>query len=112
MEDCVFCKIIKGEIPSKKIYEDDEIISFYDIAPIAKVHVLVIPKMHIESIKDLEENNKELLFHLFQKINEVAKKVGVYESGFRVITNAGKDAGQAVPHLHFHILGGETLPTR
>ena len=112
MEDCVFCKIIKGQIPSKKVYEDDEILAFYDINPIAKVHVLVIPKMHIKSLQDLKEENKDLLFHLFEKINEVAKIVGIDKTGFRVISNVGKDAGQAVKHLHFHILGGEKLPTR
>lgn len=112
MEDCVFCKIIKGEIPSKKVYEDDEILAFYDINPIAKVHVLVIPKMHIKSLQELKEENKDLLFHLFEKINEVAKIVGVDKTGFRVISNVGEDAGQAVKHLHFHIIGGEKLPTR
>ena len=111
MEDCVFCKIIKGEIPSKKVYEDDEILAFYDINPIAKVHVLVIPKMHIKSLQELKEENKDLLFHLFEKINEVAKIVGVDKTGFRVISNVGEDAGQAVKHLHFHIIGGEKLPT-
>lgn len=112
MEACVFCKIIKGEMPSKKVYEDDEILAFYDINPIAKVHVLVIPKMHIKSLQELKEENKDLLFHLFEKINEVAKIVGVDKTGFRVISNVGEDAGQAVKHLHFHILGGEKLPTR
>ena len=112
MEDCIFCKIVKGEIPSKKVYEDDEILAFYDINPIAKVHVLVIPKMHIKSLQELKEENKDLLFHLFEKINEVAKIVGVDKTGFRVISNVGEDAGQAVKHLHFHILGGEKLPTR
>ena len=112
MEDCVFCKIIKGEIPSKKVYEDDEILAFYDINPIAKVHVLVIPKMHIQSLLELKEENKDLLFHIFEKINEVSKIVGVDKTGFRVISNVGEDSGQAVKHLHFHILGGEKLPTR
>ena len=112
MEDCVFCKIIKGEIPSKKVYEDDEILAFHDINPIAKVHVLVIPKIHIQSLLELKEENKDLLFHIFKKINEVAKIVGVDETGFRVISNVGEDSGQAVKHLHFHILGGEKLPTR
>ena len=112
MEDCVFCKIIKGEIPSKKVYEDEEVVAFYDINPIAKIHVLVIPKEHIKSVQELREENKDLLFHLFEKINEVAKIVGVDKTGFRVISNVGEDAGQAVKHLHFHILGGEKLPTR
>ena len=110
--DCVFCKIVKGEIPSKKVYEDDGILAFYDINPIAKIHVLVIPKMHIESLLDLKEDHKELLFHIFEKINKVAEIVGVDKTGFRVISNVGKDAGQAVKHLHFHIIGGEELPTR
>ena len=112
MEDCIFCKIIKGEIPSKKVYEDDEILAFYDINPIAKVHVIVIPKMHIQSLLELKEENKDLLFHIFEKINEVSKIVGVDKTGFRVISNVGEDSGQAVKHLHFHILGGEKLPTR
>lgn len=112
MEDCVFCKIIKGEIPSKKVYEDDDVLAFYDINPIAKVHILVIPKMHIKSLQEIKEENKDLLFHLLGKINEVAKIVGVDKTGYRVISNIGKDAGQAVKHLHFHILGGEKLPTR
>lgn len=112
MEDCIFCKIIKGEIPSKKVYEDDEVVAFYDISPIAKIHVLVIPKIHIVSLQDLKEENKDLLYHIFKKINEVAKIVGVDKTGYRVISNVGEDAGQAVKHLHFHILGGEKLPTR
>ena len=112
MEDCVFCKIIKGEIPSKKVYEDDEVLAFYDINPIAKIHVLVIPKVHIESLLELKEDYKELLYHLFETINKVAKIVGVDKTGFRVLSNVGEDGGQAVKHLHFHILGGEKLPTR
>ena len=112
MDDCVFCKIIKGEIPSKKVYEDDDILAFYDINPIAKVHVLVIPKKHITSLLELKEEDKDLLFHIFNKINEIAEIVGVAKTGFRVISNVGEDSGQAVKHLHFHILGGEKLPTR
>ena len=112
MEDCVFCKIIKGDIPSKKVYEDDDILAFYDINPIAKVHVLVIPKKHITSLLELKKEDKDLLFHIFNKINEIAEIVGVAKTGFRVISNVGEDSGQAVKHLHFHILGGEKLPTR
>ena len=112
MEDCVFCKIIKGDIPSKKVYEDDDILAFYDINPIAKVHVLVIPKKHITSLLELKEEDKDLLFHIFNKINEIAEMIGVAKTGFRVISNVGEDSGQAVKHLHFHILGGEKLPTR
>lgn len=112
MDDCVFCKIIKGEIPSKKVYEDDDVLAFYDINPIAKVHVLVIPKKHITSLLELKEEDKDLLFHIFNKINEIAEMIGVAKTGFRVISNVGEDSGQAVKHLHFHILGGEKLPTR
>ena len=112
MDDCVFCKIIKGDIPSKKVYEDDEILAFYDINPIAKVHVLVIPKKHITSLLELKKEDKDLLFHIFNKINEIAEMIGVAKTGFRVISNVGEDSGQAVKHLHFHILGGEKLPTR
>ena len=112
MEDCVFCKIIKGEIPSKKVYEDEEILAFNDINPAAPIHVLVIPKVHIESLLELKEDHKELLYHLFETINKVAKIVGVDKTGFRVLSNVGEDGGQAVKHLHFHILGGEKLPTR
>ena len=104
MEDCVFCKIIKGEIPSKKVYEDEN--------PIAKVHVLVIPKVHIQSLQELKEDHKELLFHMFETINKVAEIVEIDKTGFRVTSNVGEDGGQAVKHLHFHVMGGEKLPTR
>ena len=112
MEDCIFCKIIKGDIPSNKVYEDDEILAFYDIEPIAKVHVLVIPKKHIDSLLELKEEDKDLLSHIFTKINEIAKKLGIDKTGFRVLSNVGEDGGQSVKHLHFHILGGEKLATR
>lgn len=112
MEECIFCKIVKGEIPSKKVYEDDEVLAFHDIDPIAKIHILVIPKKHISSLLELKNEDKELLSHIFEKINEVAKIVGIDKSGFRVISNVGEDGGQSVKHLHFHILGGEKLPVR
>jgi len=112
MEKCIFCKIVKGEIPSKKVYEDDEVLAFHDIDPIAKIHILVIPKKHISSLLELKNEDKELLSHIFEKINEVAKIEGIDKSGFRVISNVGEDGGQSVKHLHFHILGGEKLPVR
>lgn len=112
MEECIFCKIVKGEIPSKKVYEDDEVLAFHDIDPIAKIHILVIPKKHISSLLELKNEDKELLSHIFEKINEVAKIVGIDKSGFRVISNVGEDGGQSVKHLHFHVLGGEKLPVR
>ena len=109
-ENCIFCKIVKGEIPSNKIYEDDEILAFKDINPIAKVHILVIPKKHFDSLVDFNDDN--LLAKMFKVIKEIAKEQGIEESGYRVLTNIGENGGQAVKHLHFHILGGEKLPTR
>ena len=109
MQDCIFCKIINKEIPSEIIYEDDEIISFKDINPAAPVHVLVIPKKHIEKLTDLTEDDELLIGKIYIAINKVAKKVGVYEDGFRIIANCGKNGGQEVNHIHFHILGGKRL---
>lgn len=110
MDDCVFCKIVNGEIPSKKVYEDDKVLAFHDIQPIAPIHILVIPKEHINSLMELE--NDELLSHLTKVIKQIAKEQGLDEKGFRLVTNIGEDGGQAVKHLHFHILGGTKLPTR
>ncbi len=106
MEDCLFCKIIKGEIPSSKVYEDDEILAFKDIAPAAPVHILVIPKKHIKSLVELEKEDEALVGKIYTVINKIAKEQGVSESGYRVIVNCGKDAGQEVMHLHFHLLAG------
>ena len=109
MEDCIFCKIIKGEIPSTKVYEDEKVIAFNDINPIAPIHILVVPKQHIESVMEL--NDDALLAHIHKTIKKVAIEKGIDEKGFRVLTNIGEDGGQAVKHLHFHILGGTKLPT-
>lgn len=109
-ENCVFCKIVKGEIPSTKVYEDDKVLAFKDIEPIAPIHILVIPKVHIKSLMELEED--ELLVHIHKVIKQIVKEQGIDEKGFRVLTNVGEDGGQAVKHLHFHILGGTKLPTR
>ena len=103
MEDCLFCKIAAGDIPSKKLYEDEQVVAFYDIAPQAKVHFLVIPKKHISSAAALTEEDGALLGHVFAVIAKLA-------NGYRVISNVGEDAGQTVKHLHFHVLGGEKLP--
>lgn len=108
MADCLFCKIIAGEIPSKKLYEDDKIFAFYDIAPIAPIHFLVIPKQHIQSVDEINGENSELVAYIFAKIGELAKLAGI-ENGYRVISNCGADAGQTVPHLHFHVIGGKEL---
>ena len=107
--NCLFCKIVNGEIHSSKVYEDDMILSFYDINPEAKIHVLVIPKLHIDSADAVNENNSKYVTHIFEKIPYIAKLAGI-TNGYRVITNAGADACQSVNHLHFHILGGEKLP--
>ena len=106
MEDCIFCKIIKGEIPSTKVYEDDKVLAFKDINPAAPIHVLVIPKKQIENVLEINEENKEIASDIFLAINKIAKQEGFEKHGFRVITNCGKDAGQEVMHLHFHILAG------
>ncbi len=109
MEDCVFCKIIKGEIPSEKVYEDDKVIAFKDIQPAAPIHVLVIPKKHIEKLIDVTEEDRHLISHIYQVINKIAKDMKIEDDGFRVIVNCGKDAGQEVMHLHFHLLAGKKL---
>lgn len=109
MEDCVFCKIIKGEIPSDKIYEDEEIIAFKDIQPAAPIHILVIPKKHIETLLDVSKEDSYLIGHIYQTINKIAKEMGIDKEGFRVIANCGKDAGQEVFHIHFHLLAGRKL---
>lgn len=108
MENCLFCKIADGSIPSKKAYEDDKILAFYDIAPQAPVHILVIPKEHISSVDGINEKNSAVVAYIFEKIPQIAKAAGV-ANGYRVISNCGPDACQSVPHLHFHILGGAQL---
>lgn len=108
MSDCLFCKIINGEIPSKKLYEDEKILAFYDISPIAPVHFLVIPKQHIASVDAIDADNSAILAYIFQKLGELAKLAGI-ENGYRVISNCGADAGQTVQHLHFHVLGGKEM---
>ena len=109
MDDCIFCKIARGEIPSKKVYEDESVLAFHDIDGKAPVHVLVIPKKHISNIISFEEADRSLQNHIFDVIKKVAEDMGVSESGFRVVANTGVDGGQTVGHLHFHILGGRSL---
>lgn len=109
MENCIFCKIIKGEIPSKKIYEDDKAIAFHDISPAAPVHVLVIPKEHIESANHITEENSQVIAHIFQVINKIVEELNIAEDGYRIVNNCGNDGGQTVGHLHFHVLGGRKL---
>ncbi|KAJ53858.1 histidine triad (HIT) family protein [Clostridium tetanomorphum] len=109
MGNCIFCKIIKGEIPSEKIYEDDLILSFKDINPEAPMHVLIIPKKHISSLNELKEEDSKIISHIFIVAKEIAKKLGIDEKGYRIVTNCGEDGGQTVEHIHFHMLGGRLL---
>jgi len=112
MEDCIFCKIINKEIPSAIIYEDEKVIAFNDINPVAPVHVLVIPKIHISCINDINSENSKYIEQVYIAIAEVAKIVKVDEAGYRVINNCGEDGGQVVNHLHFHLLGGKHLGSK
>ena len=105
---CLFCKIIAGEIPSTKVYEDETVLAFRDIAPQAPTHILVIPKVHMAGCNDITADNSAVVAHIFEVIPQIAKAEGL-EKGYRVVSNCGEDAGQPVPHLHFHILGGKTL---
>ena len=107
---CLFCKIAAGEIPSTKVYEDDTILAFRDIAPQAPTHILVIPKAHIPSVAGITAENSNVVAHIFEVIPAIAEKENLV-NGYRVVSNCGPDAGQTVPHLHFHILGGKALST-
>lgn len=106
--DCLFCKIVAGEIPSTKVYEDDRVLAFRDIAPQAPTHILVIPKCHIPSVAAVNGDNSAVVAHIFEVIPQIACQEGL-ENGYRVVSNCGPDAGQTVNHLHFHILGGKAL---
>ena len=108
-ENCIFCKIIKGEIPSSKVYEDEEILAFNDINPAAPIHILVIPKKHITSLAEMKDGDEKIVGKIYKVINEIAEQLGVKEKGYRVIVNCGKDGGQEVGHLHFHLLAGKQL---
>ena len=107
MENCLFCLIAKGEIPSNKLYEDDELLAFYDIDPQAPTHFLVIPKAHIQSCAAVSEENAALVGKTFALIAKLCAEKGI--ESFRVVSNTGTDAGQSVPHLHFHVLAGRSL---
>lgn len=107
--DCIFCKIAAGEIPSTKVYEDDKVIAFKDINPLAPVHILVIPKTHIESAAEITADNSAVVAHIFEVIAKIAKEQGIDKDGFRVVSNCGENGCQSVKHLHFHILGGKKL---
>ena len=106
--DCLFCRIIAGEIPSNKVYEDDQVYAFRDIAPQAPTHILVVPKVHIPDCNGITDENSAVVAHIFTVIPKIAAAEGL-TNGYRVVSNCGPDAGQTVPHLHFHILGGKPL---
>lgn len=106
--DCLFCKIVAGQIPSTKVYEDEKVLAFRDIAPMAPTHILVIPKAHIGSVAEVTPENCDVVAHIFTVIPQIARAEGL-ENGYRVVSNCGDDAGQTVHHLHFHILGGRKL---
>ena len=106
--DCLFCKIAAGQIPSNKVYEDDQVLVFYDIDPQAPVHFLVIPKAHISGADAITAENSAVVAHIYEVIAKVAKELKL-ENGFRVVSNVGADGGQTVPHLHFHVLAGRSL---
>ena len=108
-DNCLFCKIIKGEIPSKKIYEDDDVFAFYDIAPQAPVHFLVVPKRHISTIMDMKPEDCELVGKMLYRAQIIAKELGIEESGARFVFNCKADAGQTVFHIHLHVLGGQVM---
>lgn len=107
--DCIFCKIAKGEIPSKKLYEDEKVIAFHDISPEAPIHFLVIPKEHIQSVNELSEENANIISHIFLVINKIVMELNISETGYRIVNNCGKDGGQTVNHMHFHVLGQRKL---
>lgn len=109
MEDCLFCKIIEGTIPSDKVYEDDEVLAFRDINPQAPVHVLIIPKRHISGADKLDRSDDALVGKMVAVANRIAEELGVSGTGYRLISNVGDDAGQSVHHLHLHLIGGKRL---
>jgi len=109
MDNCLFCKIVAGEISSKKAYEDDTVLAFFDVAPQAPTHVLIIPKKHIGAVTELKENDRELWFHMAEVANKLAKELNLDERGFRLVTNIGTEGGQSVMHLHLHLLGGRSM---
>lgn len=107
--DCLFCKIINGDIPSSKVYEDELVYAFRDIEPQAPTHILIIPKEHIASANELTEENASVVGHVFAVAAKIAKAEGIAEGGYRIVNNCGEDGGQTVKHLHFHMLGGRSL---
>jgi len=110
--DCVFCQIVAGKIPSETLYQDEEVIAFRDINPLAPTHVLIIPKRHIASLAQLTDDEMPLIGHMARVANQLAREEGVAESGYRLVISSGEQGGQIVPHLHMHLLGGRRLSDR
>jgi histidine triad (HIT) family protein len=108
MQECLFCKIAKGEIPSNKVYEDDQALAFHDVAPQAPVHVLFIPKEHLSGLNEISEKTEPLMGYMLRLIRDTAIKLGL-KDGYRVVSNSGPQGGQTVDHLHFHLLGGRDM---
>ena len=109
MSSCIFCKIVAGEIPSEKVFENDTVCAFNDVSPEAPVHILIVPKEHIESANDLDDKNIGVVAEIFRTAKQLAKEKGIAEKGYRIVNNCGEDGGQSVKHLHFHLLGGRSL---
>ena len=107
--DCLFCKIIAGEIPSTKVWEDDKVLAFRDIDPQAPQHIIIIPKQHISSANEITEENSSVVAKIFETAAKIAKELGFSESGYRIVNNCGEDGGQTVGHIHFHLLAGRNL---
>ena len=112
MEDCIFCKIARGEIPTRKVYEDERVLAFYDQSPQARVHVLIIPKAHADNLLAARAMDDGLLAHLLRTAAHVAALLGLDKTGFRIVSNCGADARQSIEHQHIHLLGGEKLSER
>ncbi len=109
MKSCVFCKIVAGDIPCKKIYEDDALLAFEDAHPAAPAHILIIPKRHMETLLEIEEADRELIGSIFVAANKIARQEGMAQEGFRIVANCGENGGQTVSHIHYHLLGGRRM---
>ena len=110
--DCIFCRIVAGELPGDILYQDDEVMAFRDINPLAPTHVLIIPKRHINSLADLKDNEAQIIGRMAGVANKLARQEGVAGKGYRLVVSSGEDGGQVVPHLHMHLLGGRRLSDR
>jgi histidine triad (HIT) family protein len=109
MDDCVFCKIVAGEIPTEFLYQDEDVAAFNDIHPAAPTHIIIIPKKHIPTLSEIAEEDLPLMGHMVKIANQLAKQAGILERGYRLVVNCGKEGGQVVPHLHLHLLGGRKI---